>query len=149
MLDSIEKIIDVPCDAKHAFNVFVDKVDSWWPKDKNSVSAMQGQVAKKIVIEPRQGGRVYEIDHEDKEQLWGSVSVFQPGQQLTLEWHIGLTAEKASMVNVQFDEIDGKHTTVKLTHSRWEAFAEKAEDMRNGYNQGWVGVFEQAYKNAC
>ena len=53
------------------------------------------------------------------------------------------------MVNVQFDEIDGKHTTVKLTHSRWEAFAEQAEDMRNGYNQGWVGVFEQAYKNAC
>jgi len=122
MLDPIEKIIDVPCDAKHAFNVFVDKVDTWWPKDKNSVSAMQGQVAKKIVIEPREGGRVYEIDH---------------------------AAEKASMVNVQFDEIDGKHTTVKLTHSRWEAFAEKAEDMRNGYNQGWVGVFEQAYKNAC
>ena len=96
MLDPVEKTIDVPCDATHAFNVFVDKVDSWWPKDKNSVSAMQGQVAKKVVIEPRVGGRVYEIDHEDKEQLWGSVSVYQPGQQLTLEWHIGLPAEKAS-----------------------------------------------------
>ena len=45
------------------------------------------------------------------------------------------------MVNVQFNEVDDKHTTVKFAHSRWEAFTEKAEDIRNGYNQGWVGVF--------
>ena len=53
------------------------------------------------------------------------------------------------MVDVQPDEVDDRHTTVKLTPSRWEAIAEKAEGISNGYNRGWVGIFGQAYSNVC
>jgi len=149
MLSPISKSIEVPCDQEHAFTVFVNEVTTWWPLAKNSVSAMGGEVAKKVVIEPKTGGEVYEIGHDDTHHTWGSVTRFDPHTQLTLDWHIGLPADNASEVDVQFIAIDSKTTRVDLTHSRWEAFGDKAEAMRNGYDQGWVGVFEEAFKNAC
>ncbi len=149
MLDPIVKTIEVPCNQQHAFDTFVNRVASWWPLDKNSVSAMNGEVAKAVVIEPSNGGAVYEIGHDDTRHDWGSVSTFDPHSQLTLEWHIGLSAEQASEVSVTFAAMDNGHTRVTLTHSRWEAFGDKAADMRNGYDNGWVGVFENAYRDAC
>lgn len=149
MLEPIVKTIVVPCDQARAFETFVAQVASWWPMDKNSVSAMNGGVAKKVVIEQREGGKVYEIGHDDTEHLWGSVTEYSPNDRLVLDWHIGLSADKASDVAVNFKPIDPQSTEVTLIHSRWEAFGDKASDMRAGYDNGWVGVFEQAYSNAC
>ncbi len=149
MLDPIKKIIEVPCDQEKAFTVFVNQVDTWWPKDKNSVSAMNGEVARQIVIEPKLGGKVFEVGHDDTNHTWGSVTLYNPYEQFAMDWHIGLPAESASAVTVQFVSVDKNTTRVELTHSRWEAFGDKATDMRAGYDQGWVGVFEQAYRNAC
>ncbi|MBX2838019.1 MAG: SRPBCC family protein [Gammaproteobacteria bacterium] len=149
MLDPIKKTIDVPCSAEDAFETFVNRVTHWWPRDKNSVSAMNGEVAKSVVIEPRLNGEVYEIGHDDTKHLWGSVTTYDPGKRLVLDWHIGLPADNASVVEVLFDQQSESTTTVTLIHSRWEVFGDKAADMRNGYNQGWVGVFEEAYRRAC
>lgn len=149
MLEPVIKTIEVPCNQQHAFEVFVEKVGSWWPLDKNSVSAMNGEVAKQVVIEPKSGGRVYEIGHDDTVHEWGSVTEYNPYEQFRMDWHIGLTPDKASDVAVKFVALGDEKTRVELTHSRWEAFADKAEDMRNGYNKGWVGVFEEAYQAAC
>ena len=148
MLEPIVKTVDVPCNAEKAFSVFVDKVTHWWPLDKNSVSAMNQAVAKQVVIEPKLGGEVYEIGHDDTKHLWGSVTAYEPGKRLVLDWHIGLPSSSASEVEVVFEETAGDKTQVTLSHSRWEAFGDKANDMRNGYNQGWVGVFEEAYVSA-
>ncbi|OED39649.1 hypothetical protein AB833_14735 [Chromatiales bacterium (ex Bugula neritina AB1)] len=149
MLDPIVKTIELPCSQQHAFDTFVTKVTNWWPLDKNSVSAMNGAVAKKVVIEPKAGGAVYEIGHDDTRHDWGSVAEYAPHSKLTLEWHIGLPAENASEVSVSFTALSDGKTEVRLTHSRWEAFGDKAADMRNGYDNGWVGVFENAYRDAC
>lgn len=149
MLEPIQKIIEVPCNQEQAFNVFVSQVDTWWPKDKNSVSAMNGEVAKQIIIEPKLGGKIYEIGHDDTNHAWGSVTEFDPHQQFAMDWHIGLPADNASAVAVRFIPVNDEKTRVELSHSRWEAFGDKAADMRAGYDQGWVGVFEQAYHAAC
>lgn len=149
MLDPIIKTIEVPCNQAHAFDTFVESVGNWWPLDKNSVSAMNGGVAKKVTIEPKKGGRVFEIGHDDTEHHWGSVTDYNPHDSITIDWHIGLPAENASEVSVKFTAIDDERTQVELSHSRWEAFGEKANDMRAGYDQGWVGVFETAYRGAC
>jgi len=66
-----------------------------------------------------------------------------------MDWHIGLPQENASEVSVRFTVVSANKTKVELRHSRWEAFDKKAESMRSGYDQGWVGVFETAYNNAC
>ena len=149
MLEPIKKVVEVPCSAERAFEVFVEKVTSWWPLDKNSVSAMNGEVAKQIVIEPKLGGKVYEVGHDDVIHQWGKVTAYEPGRLLRLDWHIGLPAESASDVEVRFNPLSDERAQVELTHGRWEAFAEKAADMRAGYDNGWVGVFEQAFVQAC
>ena len=149
MLDPIVKSVEVPCTCEQAFNIFINDVSSWWPLDKNSVSAMNGNVAKKVVIEAHTGGRVYEIGHDDQEHHWGTVTQHDPYNSFTMDWHIGLSAESPSEVSVVFTDAGSGKTKVELTHSRWESFGDKAEDMRNGYNSGWVGVFEEAYKQAC
>jgi len=149
MLEPIVKTIVVPCTQQQAFELFVNQVSNWWPLDKNSVSAMNGAVAKQVVIEPELGGKVYEIGHDDSRHEWGSVTNYVPHSQLTLDWHIGLPAKNASEVSVRFISVEDNKTQVELTHSRWEAFGDKAESMRNGYDQGWVGVFEKAYNSAC
>ena len=149
MLEPVIKTIDVPCDQQKAFTVFVEAVDSWWPKDKNSVSAMQGAVAKRVMLEPRLHGSVVEVGHDDTEHRWGTVTVFDPYSRITLDWHINMPAEHASKVDVVFTSIANNLTRVELTHSNWEVFGDDAANMRSGYDSGWVGVFESAYKAAA
>jgi len=149
MPDPVIKTIEVPCNQADAFSIFTDKVGSWWPLDKNSVSAMQGEVAQEVNIEAKPGGSIYEIGHDGTRHEWGSVTTYRPSDKLVLAWHIGLSAEQASRVTVDFIVIDANKTKVVLTHDNWEAFGEKANDMREGYNQGWVGVFETAFAGAC
>lgn len=95
MLDPITKKIEVPCNQEKAFTVFVNEVNNWWPLDKNTVSAMGGEVARRVVIEPKLEGKVYEIGHDKTEYVWGSVTRYDPFNSITLDWHIGLPAENA------------------------------------------------------
>lgn len=149
MLEPVIKTIDVPCSQEMAFQVFVNDMPSWWPLDKNSVSAMQGEVARSVSIDPKSGGQVVETAHDGSEHHWATITTYDPYNEFVLDWHIGISSDKATKVSVRFNKLSDQQTQVVLTHSGWEAFAEKASDMRNGYNQGWVGVFEQAYKSAC
>ena len=52
------------------------------------------------------------------------------------------------MVDVQFEPID-TGTRVTLTHSNWEVLGDTAQAMRDGYDQGWVHVFETCFGGAC
>ena len=148
MLDPITKTIEVPCNAQVAFTTFVTRVSSWWPLDKHSVSAMDGKVAKEVVIEPKTGGKVYEVGHDDTLHPWGTVTRYEPHRLVAMDWHIGMPAENASEVTVRFEQLTPKRTRVELTHARWEAFGERAAQMRDGYDKGWVGVFEVAFRGA-
>lgn len=149
MLEPIVKTIEVPCSPEQAFSLFVDDMATWWPLARNSVSAMNGEVAKSTVIEPRSGGKVYEIGHDDTVHHWGTVTHYDPYNAFSMDWHIGMSPDSPSEVLVKFTDIGNGKTRVELTHRKWEAFGEKAADMRNGYNQGWVGVFEEAFFNTC
>ena len=149
MLAPVIKTIDVPCNQEQAFKIFIEEITTWWPLDKNSVSAMGGGVAKAVSIEPKVGGKIIEIGHDDTGHFWGTVNSYEPHAAFSLNWHIGLPAESASLVGVTFTAIKDDKTRVELTHSNWEAFGDKAADMRAGYEGGWVGVFETAYQAAC
>lgn len=149
MLEPLVKTIEVPCSCEHAFKTFVENTASWWPLDKNSVSAMNGEVAKNVVIEAKQGGKIYETGHDDTEHHWGTVTRYNPYNDFSMDWHIGMSSDSPSEVSVVFTDLGNGTTRVALTHSRWEAFGDKAEDMRNGYDGGWVGVFEEAFKGVC
>lgn len=149
MLEPVIKTIEVPCNQETAFKVFIEDISAWWPLDKNSVSAMQGEVARTVSLDATQGGHVIETAHDGSKHHWATITSINPFNEFAMNWHIGISAENATTVSVRFNKLSDEKTQVILTHSHWEAFAEKAADMRNGYNQGWVGVFEQAYASAC
>ena len=150
MLDPIIYTIEVPCGQEKAFGVFVNEMGSWWPLDKRSMSMISGgKPAKSLRIDPNQGGKIVEIGHDDTEHLWGTIKSYDPHDSLSMDFHMGLPAENASLVEVRFTALGNERTRVELNHSNWEAFGEMAEMMRDGYGSGWVIIFEQAYKSAC
>ena len=150
MLDPIVKTIEVPSSQEKAFGVFVDEMESWWPLGKRSVSAITGAVPKSLSIEPKPGGKIVEIGHDDTAHLWGTIVSYNPYELLSMDFHMGLpAAESASIVEVRFTALDLDRTRVELTQSNWEAYGDLAEMMRGGYGSGWVIIFEQAFKAAC
>lgn len=148
MTEPVVKTVEVPCSQERAFGIFTSDFSAWWPKDKHSVSAMSGQPARKVMMDPKKGGVLTEIAADGTEHNWGSVSTFQPHERLSLLWHIGTSVEKATLVDVTFEAVSGG-TRVTLTHHGWEALGEDADKMREGYNGGWVHVFETCYAGAC
>ena len=149
MLDPIVKTIEVPCSQERAFRVFVNDMGSWWPLDKRSVSMISGKPAKSLRIEPKLGGKIVEIGHDDTEHLWGTIKSYAPPDALSMDFHIGMPPENASLVELRFTALDSDRTRVELTQSNWEAFGDMAEMMRGGYGSGWEIIFDQAYKLAC
>lgn len=149
MTEPVVKTINVPCSQETAFNVFTSDMGKWWPKDRHSVSAMNGGAeAQKVSMDARVGGALTEIAHDGKEHNWGSVKTFDPHSQLELLWHIGKPVEEATIVEVTFKP-KGSGTQVTLKHHGWEALGEDADKMREGYNSGWVHVFETCFFEAC
>jgi len=149
VLDPLISTIEVPCSQEKAFQVFVNDMGSWWPLDKRSMSMHDGQSAKSLRIEPKQGGKIIETGHDDTEHHWGTIKTYDPYDLVSMDFHMGLPAENASLVEVKFIALDDERTQVELTQSNWEAFGDMAEMMRGGYGSGWVIIFEEAYKKAC
>ena len=150
MLDPIICSIEVPCSQEKAFGVFVTEMGSWWPLDKRSMSLMNGgKPAKSLRVDAKQGGKIVEIGHDDTEHHWGTIKSYDPHDAISMDFHMGLPPENASLVEVRFTALGNERTRVELTHSNWEAFGDMAEMMRGGYGSGWVIIFEQAYKSAC
>jgi len=149
MVEPIRKQIDVACEPQTAFTILTENIAGWWPLDGHSVSAMNGGVAKSVVLEPQVGGKVYEIGPDDEIIPWGSVRVFEPGSQLVLAWHIGKPEAEATEVEFAFTALPGGKTRVELEHRGWDETAEGIQDYRDRYNQGWVRVFETCYRAAC
>ena len=148
MTDPVVKTVEVPCSQERAFDIFTKDFSAWWPKDKHSVSAMGGQPARSVMMEPKEGGALTEIGHDGTEHSWGSVSAYDPHARLSLLWHIGTGVEQATLVDLSFETVAGG-TKVTLKHHGWEALGENADKMREGYNGGWVHVFETCFAGAC
>ncbi|PHR94370.1 MAG: hypothetical protein COA69_01885 [Robiginitomaculum sp.] len=150
MLDPITYTIEVPCDQKQAFEVFVDDFGSWWPLAKRSTSMISGHQAKSVSLDPKPGGKIMEIGHDGTEHLWGTVRTYDPYTVFSMDFHMGLPATNpSSLVEVRFELIDDAHTRVTLTQSNWEAYGDMAEMMRGGYGSSWNMIFGDCYKAAC
>ncbi len=142
------KTIDVPCTQEVAFNIFTKDFSKWWPQDKHSVSAMDGKTARSVQLELKQGGKITEVTHDGTELLWGSVTEWSPHGRLVIAWHINRPEAEATTVIVAFEPI-ASGTRVTLTHEGWEAMGDQAQAQRDGYNKGWVHVFETCFQAAC
>ena len=145
MIEPIVTTIEVPCSQEQAFVVFVSEKGSWWPLSKRSMSMHDGKSAKALNVEAKAGGTIVEIGHDDTEHYWGTIISYKPHELVTMDFHMGLTPDKASLVEVKFTALADNRTQVVLKQSNFEAFGDMAEMMRRGYGSGWVLIFEEGY----
>jgi len=143
---SVRKSVVVNAPIAHAFKVFTERFDSWWPRTHH-IGKVEPYTA---ILEPREGGRWFERGADGSECEWGRVLVYAPPKQVTVSWHLGPTYEydpdpaKASRVEVNFhDEGNGK-TRVELVHSGLERHGEGWEKLRDsvGSHGGWLGIMD-------
>lgn len=153
MLEPIVKTIEVPCDQKKAFTVFLDEMASWWPLDKFTTSMMKGAPAKTITVDVCEGGKIIEVGSDDSETLWGTIKTYDPYDFFSMDFHIpgppAFEVVQFSHVEVKFTKIAEQQTQVELTQTNLEVFGDMAEGVHGGYNFGWGLIFEQAYREAC
>src|ERR1700748_82403 len=130
----VKKTLTVNASQAHAFDVFVNGIDRWWPKTH---SIGEGP-ALKIVIEPRKGGRWYSTHENGSEAMNGHVLAWEPSERLVLSWEINPQWKAApgvrSEIEMTFTAEGPKTTRVELLHHKFETMGEEGRSMREMVN---------------
>jgi uncharacterized protein YndB with AHSA1/START domain len=147
---AVRKEIVVEASREHAFRVFTDQIDRWWPRAHHiGKTDMQ-----KAVLETREGGRWYEIGVDGSECNWGKVLVWSPFDKLILAWQINAEWQYdpslITEVEVNFIAEGPKLTRLTLEHRDIERFGIKARDIWAAFDsdRGWAGTLKEFAKTA-
>jgi uncharacterized protein YndB with AHSA1/START domain len=139
-MDSIRKEVVVQAPAERAFRVFTDRFNQWWPREHH-IGAAEMQTA---IIEPRVGGRWYEVGVDGVECDWGKVLVWEPPRRLVMAWQLNADwqydPELITELELRFVTLGAMSTRVELEHRNIERFGERAAEMfaALGSPTGWV-----------
>jgi len=142
----VRKTITVSASLEHAFAVFTEGYDSWWPRTHHIGKAPM----EKAIIELRAGGRCYSTQVDGTECDWGRVLVWDPPHRLVLAWQIthewGYEPDlaRSSEVDIQFTAEPGGRTRVDLEHRHFERHGAGATAMRTAVDSpnGWSGLLQ-------
>lgn len=139
----VRKTIHVNAPPERAFEVFTSGIGRWWPKThKIGLADLD-----RPIIEPKAGGRWYELDVDGSECEIGKVAIWEPPSRLVLIWQLTpdflFDPQLITEVEVQFTpEADG--TRVELEHRKLEQMGDKANAMRETISGpgGWPRLLE-------
>jgi uncharacterized protein YndB with AHSA1/START domain len=137
----VRSSIVVEAPVQRAFEVFTQEMKSWWPEDHH---VLQGELAE-MVLEPREGGRIYDRATDGSECTWARVLAYDPPGRLVFSWDINLQwgieedPERTSEVEVRFVAESDARTRVELEHRHIERHGNGWEAMHGavGSPGGW------------
>jgi hypothetical protein len=138
----MKKTITVEASQAKAFRVFTERFDAWWPREHKIGRA----ALERAVLEPREGGRWYEVDVDGSECDWGRVLAFEPSARLLLAWQISaqwrFDPDFSTEVEVRFIPESPTRTRVELEHKHLERYGDQAGTMRDTFSSpaGWSGL---------
>lgn len=143
---SVAYSIVVPTGIEHAFAVFTEGFDRWWPHAHHIGQAD----VKETVLETTVGGRWYERGVDGSECDWGRVLDVDRPNRLLLSWHLqgdfryDAEPARASEVEVRFTAQGPDHTRVAIEHRHLDRHGAGAEQVRTGISSpgGWPGLLE-------
>ena len=139
----VRKSIRVNASQGHAFEVFTSGLGRWWPP-----KASIGQSPLKMAaMEPRLGGRWYELGEDGSQTDVGKVLVWEPPQRFVISWDINSNWKPdttvSSEVEVRFIAEGANATLVELEHRKFERMgAEAGASMRKDVDGGWPRILE-------
>jgi DNA-binding transcriptional ArsR family regulator len=148
-IEPIVRSVTVPCPVERAFELYTSDLMRWWPLGSHSVAAMRGERPERAVIEPRAGGRMYEVMPDGSESPWGTVETWEPPNRMVIAWHVNPTAPAPTEIEVTFTP-EGSGTRVQIEHRGWERLGvERGQEARDEYaaEDGWpfvLGCYEAA-----
>ncbi len=134
---TVHKSVVVDCSPEHAFEVFTDRIHTWWPYESHSPA---DERPASTTFEPRVGGRVYDRTASGEEHEWATVLVWEPPTRFVVDWHV-TPGNPSTELEVRFVP-KGDGTRVELEHRGWEAYGDEAADARASYNSGWEVVLK-------
>ena len=137
----VRKSIRVNASQAHAFEVFTAGLGRWWPRDASIGNAP----LKMSVLEPRLGGRWYELGEDGAQTNVGKVLLWEPPQRFVVSWDINSNWKPdvavSSEVEVRFIADGPNATLVELEHRKFEQMgAEAGASMRKDVDGGWPGM---------
>lgn len=138
----VRRAIEVQAPLERAFELFTAGIGRWWPAS-HSVGASP---LKTAIIEPRAGGRWYEIGEDGSECEWGEVLAWEPPARLVLAWRLNaewrFDPDLLTELEIIFKPVDGQTTRVELEHRKLENMGASAEAARASLDSdgGWMGL---------
>jgi uncharacterized protein YndB with AHSA1/START domain len=140
-IEPIQRSVTVNRSVDDAFRIFTEGISTWWPLESHSIEAMdRGGVPTEAVLEPREGGRLYEVMSTGEEGYWGTITTWEPPHRVVISWKVNPEAAAPTEIDVRFSEA-GSATRVDLEHRGWERLGERAAEARASYADGWKTVF--------
>jgi len=149
-IEPIVRSVTVQCPVERAFEVYTVGIGRWWPLETHSIAVGSGGKAVNAVIEPRAGGRMFEVQADGKQAPWGTVDVWDPPHRLVISWQVNPEAPAPTEIEVRFTA-DGDATRVDVEHRGWERLGmERGQEAREGYgsDDGW-GLVLSRYAEAA
>lgn len=143
----VRKTLIVRASPETAFRVFTADFDRWWPRSHHIGKTPM----VRAVIEPRAGGRWYEIGGDGQECDWGDVLAWEPPNRLVLAWRLNAQwdydAELLTEVEVRFTAMGDGQTRVDFEHRGFERMGAGGEQVRMNVDSpgGW-GAILAAFK---
>ena len=145
MIDPVVVDVTIQREPEKAFELFTSRIADWWPLDTHSLGAADKKRPATVVMEPHEGGRIYEVSDDGVERIWGSVTDWRPGDHVAFTWHVGRAPEDATKISVKFRPADSGGTHITLTHDNWHALGDEARSMRDQYSAGWTGLLNDNF----
>jgi uncharacterized protein YndB with AHSA1/START domain len=150
---AIRRTITVAASQQRAFAVFTAQFGRWWPREFHIGAAEMAD----FIVEPRVGGRWYEVGVDGAECDTGRVTAFEPPDRLTLAWHLDANwrfdpdPARASEVEIRFVALGPAQTRVELEHRHFARHGAGAAAVRGGVDSptGWPYILELFARHAA
>ena len=130
MDEILTRTIALACPVEHAFEVFTDKIDLWWPR---------GHRRNRDASLGFEGSALVERAPDGSEWTMGKVTAKRPPHLLALDWFPGSPGAPTS-VEVRF-VAEGAKTLVTVTHRPVTAESKSVWPQRVArFTEGWEAV---------
>jgi uncharacterized protein YndB with AHSA1/START domain len=150
-LEPIVREIHVRIEPADAFRLFTTEMGTWWPLETHS-RIEEGQTLQALVFEEHVGGRIYELMTDGAECDWGTVTSWEPGTRLLVDWKPNDDDRPPTELQITFTRADDGGTMVRLSHRGWELLGPAlGMQARDEYDSpmGWSLAFEKSYADAA
>jgi len=138
----VRRDITVRAGQQRAFETFTARMGAWWNPEHHLGDAPLADV----VIEPREGGRWYEVDTAGGDCTWGQVLDWSPFARVVLAWQLDgewkYDPDFRTELEIRFVSVDERTTRVELEHRDLDRYGENAERIRAQLDAegGWQGL---------